>query len=135
MKRRRKIKRIPVPKLRLSDEFITSCKTKSNVKKGIGTKDDEDKPKLTLIDPNFIIALAVHMQKGLSKYKRGNWQLDLDPERILNAEQRHSNAIAMNEVKDKQTGSHHSIAIAANAMMLYWSEKHGKPVRIEYGKY
>jgi len=105
------------------------------VAKGIGTKDDDDKPILTLVDPNFLEALAQHMQIGLKKYKRGNWQLDLNPERILNAEKRHSNAIAKNEVIDKETGTHHSIAIAANAMMLYWAEKHGKPVRIEYGEY
>lgn len=111
-----------------------SKKTKKELSNNQGTKDDFDKVNLSLIDPYFIEALAIHMKKGLKKYKRGNYQLDLNPERILNAEKRHSNAIQKNEVIDKETGSHHSIAIAANAMMLYYSERHNHPVVTEHGK-
>ena len=111
-----------------------SKRTRKDLKSNKGTKDDYDKVMLTLIDPHFIEALAIHMKKGLKKYKRGNWQLDLNPERILNAEKRHSNAIQKNEVIDKESGSYPSIAIAANAMMLYYSERHGNVVVTEHGK-
>ncbi len=111
-----------------------SKRTSKDLKNNKGTKDDYDKVNLSLVDPYFIEALAIHMKKGLKKYKRGNWQLDLDPERILNAGKRHSNDIQKNEVIDKETGSHHSIAIAANAMMLYYAERHNNPVVTEHGK-
>lgn len=113
---------------------MVSDKTLKDVLSGKGTKDDENKVMLTLVDPFFDEALAWHMFKGLNKYKRGNWQLDLDPERILNALLRHANAIKKNEVMDKESGSYHSIAIAANAMMLFYSERHSHTVVTEHGK-
>jgi len=111
-----------------------SKRTRKELKKNQGTKDDYNKVKLTVVDPWFVEALAWHMVKGLKKYKRGNWQRDLDPERILNALKRHANAIQKNEVIDKPTGSYHSIAIAANAMMLYYAERHNHTVVTEHGK-
>ena len=113
---------------------MISNKTLNDLATGKGTKDDENKAVLTLLDPHFVEDLALHMQKGLKKYKRGNWQLDLEPERILNALIRHAIAIWKGEEFDKETGSRHSIAIGANAMMLGWSERHGKPVVTEHGK-
>lgn len=113
---------------------MISKKARKDVKCGKGTKDDHKKCPLSLIDPYFIEALAWHMQKGLKKYKRGNWQLDLEPERIHNANGRHWNAISKGEVRDKETGSNHSIAQAANSMMLYYAERHGNRVRTEHEK-
>ena len=113
---------------------MISTKTLKDIATGKGTKDDENKVMLTLEDPFFSEALSWHMKKGLKKYKRGNWKLDLDPERILNALLRHANAIKKNEVIDKDSGSYHSIAIAANAMMLFYSERHGHTVVTEHGK-
>ena len=118
----------------MTKKFKISKNTKLDLAKGKGTKDDAGKAPLSLIDPYFIEALAFHMQKGAIKYKRGNWQLDLDPEKILNAEKRHSNQIQKNQVIDEETGSHHSIAIAANAMMLYFYERHNKSVKTEHDK-
>lgn len=99
-----------------------------------GTKDDKGKVKLTLLDPYFIEELARHMEKGMIKYERGNWQLDLEPERILNAVYRHANAITKNELIDPENGSNHSIALGANAMMLYFAERHGNIVKTEHDK-
>lgn len=111
-----------------------SKRTRKDLKNNKGTKDDYSKVNPSLVDPYFYEALAIHMKKGLKKYKRGNWQLDLDPERILNAGIRHALAIQKNEVIDKETGSYHSIAIAANAMMLFYAERHNHPVVTEHGK-
>lgn len=105
-----------------------------DIANGKGTKDDKGKVKLTLLDPYFVEELARHMEKGMIKYKRGNWQLDLDPERILNACMRHTNAIIKGELTDPENGSNHSIAIAANAMMLYFAERHGNIVKTEHDK-
>ncbi len=111
-----------------------SKRTLKDLKKGKGTKDDIGKATITLLDPNFIIALSEHMKTGMLKYIRGNWQLDLDPERILNAIYRHALAIHKGEVFDKETGSRHSIAIGANSMMLNYAERHNNIVITEHDK-
>jgi hypothetical protein len=113
---------------------MVSKQTKKDLIANKGTKDDRGKCPTTLLDPYFLEELAFHMQKGLEKYKRGNWQNALNPERILRAIDRHSLQIRKEEVIDYETGSNHSIAIAANAMMLYFAERHGLYVRTEHSK-
>lgn len=121
-------------KMDLPSSFEISEEAAKDVANGKGTKDDKGKVLLSLIDPYFIEALARHMEKGMKKYKRGNWQLDLDPERICNAAGRHHNQILKNELLDPETGSHHSIAEAANCMMLFFAERHGNVVKTEHDK-
>lgn len=113
---------------------MTSKKTKEDVNKGKGTKDDMGKPDLTLLDPYFDEETVFVMMAGAKKYKRGNWQLDLEPVRILAALERHTNQIKKGEEFDKETGFRHSAHIRCNAMFLNYYERHNKPVKTEHDK-
>lgn len=114
--------------------FIIGEDANKDVLNGKGTKDDKGKPILTLTDPQFWIEVSQVMEAGTKKYKRGNWQLDLDPERILNALIRHSIKIWQGEVYDKETGLKHSAHIGCNAMFLNYCERQNKPVVTEHNK-
>lgn len=111
-----------------------SKRAKSDVVRGKGTKDDFNKPKLTLTDPEFWLAVTEVMKSGAGKYKRGNWQKDLEAERLLNALLRHVIAIWQGEEFDKESGLRHSAHIGCNAMFLSYCERHGKPVITEHNK-
>ncbi len=114
---------------------MISQKTKDDLKNGKGTKDDIDKPVLTFTDPQFWIEVSKVMEYGArNKYERGNWQRDLEPERILNALIRHVLKIWQGEVIDKESGLPHTSHIGCNAMFLAFYERHGNPVKLEHDK-
>jgi hypothetical protein len=113
---------------------LVSEKTQQDLAADKGTKDDEHKIDLTLIDPYWEEGVARVMTMGLKKYKRGNWQKGLDPLRILAALKRHADAIDKGETIDKESGLSHSLHIACNSMFLYYYERHGLYVTTEHNK-
>ena len=111
-----------------------SGEVREQIKNGKGCKDDKGKPDLTLLDPRFLEKMALVMKKGADKYERGNWQLDLEPERILAALLRHVFAIQKGETLDKESGLPHTAHIGCNAMFLDYYERHGRPIFTEHDK-
>ena len=108
---------------------------KKDLEANKGTKDDDGKPKISYVDPEFIIFVAKVMEYGAKKkYERGNWQKDLDPERIINALIRHAFKIIQGEIIDSESGLPHTAHIGCNAMFLAFYERHGKPVNTEHDK-
>lgn len=108
---------------------------KDDIDKNIGTKDDADKLDLTFIDPYFIEGITQVMEYGAKKmYTRGNWQLDLDPRRILAAELRHDIAMLKGEMIDSESGLHHSLHNGCNNMFLYYYWRHGRNIKTEHNK-
>jgi len=107
---------------------------KNNTESSKGTKDDANKIDVTLIDPEFIIGICKILTFGLTKYERGNWQRNLDPERILAALERHSLKIQQGEIIDKESGLNHSLHIGCNAMVLYFYERKNRFVNMEHNK-
>ena len=80
------------------------------------------------LSPEFIQAIAEHIGKNVSKYPdidgKVNWKTanPKDKQQLLNSLFRHFNAIMKGELIDEESGSPHIIAVAANAMMVYYEE-------------
>ena len=99
-------------------------KTKEDLAQNIGTKDDEGKPNMCLLDTPFLEDMAKIMQYGLdNKYKRDNWKQPMDPERLLAAAYRHANDIQQGEEIDPESHLSHAAHMAVNAMMYAYQIK------------
>lgn len=90
-----------------------------------GVKFDEDKPRISLVHPAFILELAKLATTGAKKYGDHNWELGMDWNRPYDALHRHAIAWATGEPDDAETGTSHLIAIAWNAMVLWTYERFG----------
>ncbi|MDR0797958.1 MAG: DUF5664 domain-containing protein [Nitrososphaerota archaeon] len=86
----------------------------------VGHKDDYGKPRLELVEPDFLTGLAEVIGYGAQKYGEGNWKKGLNPGRFYGALLRHANAFWSGEVYDKDTGLHHMLHVAVNAMFIHW---------------
>jgi hypothetical protein len=89
----------------------------------------EGKPRLALLDPEFLTQVALQMEGGLAKGGRqpGDWQ-KLDARRFrpdyVSALLRHvSKARAGVGLRDIETGATHWAAVAANCMILDWFDR------------
>lgn len=91
-----------------------------------GMKHTGDKPLSGEVPTLFITALHKHMALGRKKYPFGNWTLGLSYSNVLEGVRRHSDALRRLEDLDPETGSHHLLAVAANAMMGYVLLQTGK---------
>lgn len=91
-----------------------------------GTKHDVGKPRVDLIDPQFILGLAKVMTMGAEKYGNYNWQgEELTVDRVHAANLRHLLAWASGEREDQESGLHHLLHAAANCMMAWWKDTQG----------
>ena len=100
---------------------------KKDLRAGKATKDDHNKPKITLLDTRFIEGMSEVMMYGIEKkYERDNWKKNMDPERILDAMLRHSFDLAQGEIIDPESGLPHVYHIGCNAMMYaYYTNNYG----------
>lgn len=85
-----------------------------------GVRYDAGKPPIHLIPAEAILALAEHYGKGAQKYEPRNWEKGMDWSRCYNSLMRHALAWNLGEDADKETDSHHMIAVAWNAIALYF---------------
>lgn len=95
-----------------------------------GLKFDIGKPKMSLLDPWFLMSMARNMGKGEDKYggpeNPQHWSHGLTYSRVLDAMDRHSNAIKRGEMVDPDSGEPHATAIACGAMMLNYFDRTGR---------
>ena len=91
-------------------------------------KNDNDKPRMELLDPEFMIGVAQVLTFGAKKYEAYNWQKadDEDIERIKGAMLRHQMAYMGGEKVDPETGLNHMYHISCNAMFLAYFDRHHK---------
>lgn len=85
-----------------------------------GVKWNQEKPKLSLIDPDFSESMAKVLNLGENRYGVGNWKLGLKYSEVLDALKRHTAAVERGEDVDPDTGEPHATSIACNAMFLNW---------------
>ena len=111
-----------------------SSQTKNDILNGKGTKDDIGKLNITISDPHYWEEVCKVMTAGANKYKRANWQQDLEADRLLDALLRHAISIWKGQEYDEDTGLRHSAHIGCNAMFLNFAERHGKGVKLEHDK-
>lgn len=80
---------------------------------------NEGKPIISLVPPEQILALAQHFTVGANKYEKHNWLRGMDWSRCYDSMQRHALAWAKGEDFDEETGTHHMVSAAWNALALY----------------
>jgi hypothetical protein len=80
---------------------------------------DEGKPRFDLIPHEAITALADHYRRGAVKYGDRNWLKGMEWMRLFGSLMRHAWRWAGGEDHDPETGSHHMIAVAWNAIGIY----------------
>lgn len=84
-----------------------------------GLRYNEGKPRFDLIPPEAELALAEHYLVGAKKYAERNWELGMDWMKVYASLRRHENAWHRGEDYDPESGTHHMIAVAWNAIALY----------------
>lgn len=93
-----------------------------------GMKYDNDKPRLDLIDPEFLEGLGRILGFGAAKYAAHNWRNGIDASRLIAAAYRHLGAINKGEDLDPESGDHHAYHLGCCVMFLAWTLQH-KPER------
>lgn len=92
---------------------------------GEGRKDDQEKPRMDLIPPEAVFALAEILNYGASKYSDRNWENGMKWGRMFAAMMRHAWAWWMREDKDPETGKSHMWHVLCCAAMLVAYEARG----------
>lgn len=90
------------------------CKTGS-------LRKNNGKPEITQLDPRFIRDLAALITKCSQKYKKFNWALGQEYLTPCDSLMRHMLSYLESEDIDPETGYHHALHMAANAMIIYRS--------------
>lgn len=72
-----------------------------------GTKHDQDKPRLDLLDAQALEGLAAVLTFGAKKYAAHNWRGGISNSRLLAALLRHTFAIMRGEYIDEESGYPH----------------------------
>lgn len=84
-----------------------------------GLRLDAGKPRYDLIPGEFMDALAMHFTVGARKYQDRNWERGMAWCRCFSSMMRHGWAWMRGEDIDPETGSHHMVAVAWNACVLF----------------
>lgn len=92
--------------------------------KGGGVKNDEGKPRMDLVPPEAVWALADILTVGANKYTDRNWEQGMDWGRVYAACQRHLWAWWGGEDTDPETGrSHLAHALACISFLLTYEQR------------
>lgn len=92
-----------------------------------GRKDDQEKNRLDLIEPEFIEGVGKVLTFGADKYEPNNWQKVEDAEdRYYAAVLRHLMAWRKGEKTDSESGLSHLDHAACNIMFLQHFEREEK---------
>lgn len=89
-----------------------------------GRKDDKEKNRLDLVEPEFIEGIGEVLTFGANKYEPNNWQKVEDAEnRYYAAALRHLIAWRKGEKTDPESGLSHLDHVACNIMFLKHFER------------
>lgn len=89
-----------------------------------GTKYDQDKPRMELLDSEWLEEVAWVLTFGARKYAADNWRGGISIRRLLGAALRHLFAVVRGEDRDPESGLTHVGHLSCCAMFLYWTLKH-----------
>lgn len=89
-------------------------------------KDDKEKVRLELIDPNFILGIGDVLTFGAKKYTDREWtSIEDKHNRNYASLLRHVMAWRTGEKEDKESGKSHLLHAAYNCMVLYYDDMNG----------
>lgn len=83
-----------------------------------GQKYDQDKPRMDLLDPNFLEGVAKVLTFGAQKYAANNWRNGIAVSRLIAASYRHLGAINRGEDIDPESGLGHVYHLGCCVMFL-----------------
>jgi len=89
-----------------------------------GTKHDSDKPRMDLLAPEALVAIAKVLGFGAKKYGDHNWRGGIDHSRLYAAVQRHLNQHWSGETLDDESGEPHLAHAMCGLMMMIASPKY-----------
>lgn len=86
---------------------------------GDALRKDDGKPRFDLLPPEPLFALAELYAFGAKKYQDRGWEAGMSWGRCFGALMRHAWKWARGEEYDDESGAHHMIAVAWNAIAIY----------------
>lgn len=88
-----------------------------------GTKYDQDKPRVDLLDSDFLEEVGKVLGFGAKKYAAHNWRGGISLSRLIGATLRHIYAINRGEDIDPESGCYHTGHLGCCVMFLDWMIK------------
>ena len=86
-------------------------------------KDDVGKPRVDLIEPDFILGLGEVLAFGAEKYSDAGWKdIENKHDREYASAMRHLLKWRKGEQKDEESGKNHLLHAAYNLMVLYYDD-------------
>lgn len=89
-----------------------------------GVKHDKAKPKVELLDADFLLDVGEVLRLGAEKYSAHNWRGGIPPSRLIGASLRHILAISRGSDIDPEWGLPHTAHLGCEVMFLHWMLKH-----------
>ena len=89
-----------------------------------GLKYDASKPRMDLLDSEFLEDVARVLTFGAIKYDAHNWRNGIRSSRLIAAAYRHLGAINRGEDIDPESGLTHNAHLGCCIMFLGWTLKH-----------
>jgi hypothetical protein len=83
-----------------------------------GIKHDAGKPRVDLLDPEFLLEMGRVMEFGAWKYDERNWEKGISYGRLFGSLLRHALGFWKGEAIDEESGLKALAHVAINAMML-----------------
>lgn len=87
------------------------------------SKYDSGKPRLDLLDDDFMEAVAHVMGFGAQKYAANNWRKGIEYSRLIAALRRHVAAFAKGDNIDDESGLEHLAHAGCCLMFLHWMSR------------
>ena len=100
-----------------------------------GTKYDTEKPRMELLDPEFLVGVAQVMTFGAQKYEAHNWRKGIAFSRLIAAALRHLMAIMIGKNADTESGLPHVYHLGCCIMFLSWMMVHRPDLDDRYGAF
>jgi hypothetical protein len=95
-------------------------KTTELVREAFGIKHDNNKPRMDLLDSEFLTGLSQVLTFGANKYDAHNWRRGINYSRLIAAAYRHLGSINGGEDMDSESGLPHVYHLACCVMFLSW---------------
>jgi len=85
---------------------------------------DEGKPRVDLLDPDFLLAVGKVLGFGCNKYNDHNWRGGIPIHKLVGSCLRHIFAINRGEDIDSESGLPHTAHLGCDSMFLHWMLKY-----------
>ena len=88
-----------------------------------GVKFDQNKPRMDLLDSEFLEDVGRVLTFGAAKYDAHNWRSGINYSRLIAAAMRHLSAINRGEDTDPESGLPHTAHLGCCVQFLHWMMK------------